>query len=253
MKFLLLQISLLCLLVALNANPIELEQEYGDKFQGDIVLTPEQQTETEHTGRAGRTGTVNTKVRWPKINGRVTVPYVIDADYSSSERNLILTAMNEISTKTCVSFIPRSTQTDYIRIFSGDGCWSYVGRIGGKQDLSLKRSGCMVHGIAMHEMIHALGYGHMHQHYQRDSRVRINYGNIQSGMDVWFKTLDPASWNNYGTSYDISSVMHYGPYSFSRNGQMTIQAYSSTDQKVMGQRSYLSSGDVARIKNMYAC
>jgi len=239
--------------VALNANPIEVEQEYGDKFQGDIVLTPEQEVETTHVGRVGRTGTINTNVRWPKINGRVTVPYVIDSVYSSSEKNLIYNAMNEISSKTCVSFVPRSSQNDYIRFFSGDGCWSYIGRIGGKQDLSLKRSGCMVHGIAMHEIIHALGYGHMHQHYQRDSKVRINYGNIQSGLEVWFQTLDPASWNNYGTSYDVSSVMHYGPYSFSRNGQMTIQAYSSADQRVMGQRSYLSSGDVARIKNMYAC
>lgn len=82
MKFLLLEVTLLCCLATLNANPIEFEQEYGDKFQGDIVLTPEQENEANHVGRVGRTGTVNTNVRWPKINGRVTVPYVIDYVYS---------------------------------------------------------------------------------------------------------------------------------------------------------------------------
>ena len=82
MKFLILQVTLMCALVALNANPIDVDQEYGDKFQGDIILTPEQEGEVAHEGRVGRTGTVNTNVRWQKINGRVTVPYVIDSVYS---------------------------------------------------------------------------------------------------------------------------------------------------------------------------
>lgn len=83
MKFLFLQVTLLCSLVALNGNPIDLnQQEYGDKFQGDIVLTPEQESEGTLVGRNGRTGTVNTRVRWPKVNGRVIVPYVIDPVYS---------------------------------------------------------------------------------------------------------------------------------------------------------------------------
>lgn len=90
MKFLLLQVTLFCSLVALNANPIEVEQEYGDKFQGDIVLTPEQESETTHVGRIGRTGTINTNVRWPKINGRVTVPYVIDSVYCEYYWELLL-------------------------------------------------------------------------------------------------------------------------------------------------------------------
>lgn len=83
MKFLLLQATLLCFLMALNGNPIDLDQqEYGNKFQGDIVLTPEQESEGTLEGRNGRTGTTNTNVRWPKVNGRVIVPYVIDSVYS---------------------------------------------------------------------------------------------------------------------------------------------------------------------------
>lgn len=161
--------------------------------------------------------------------------------------------MSTISSKTCIDFVPRTTQYDYLNIYSDSGCWSYVGKIGGKQNLSLKTSGCMVVGIAMHELIHALGYEHMHQHWDRDSKVKILFENISSGNEQWFKKFDSRYYNNYGTPYDIESVMHYGQYAFSKNGRTTIQALNPNDYYKMGQRSYLSSGDVTRLRNLYQC
>lgn len=161
--------------------------------------------------------------------------------------------MIDIESKTCVKFIPRTNQADYLRIFSGSGCWSYVGRIGGRQDLSLQSSGCFSHGTIMHEIIHSLGYGHMHQHYDRDTLVRINWANVQPGYEHNFDKMSPSEWYNYGTPYDLSSVMHYGPYSFSKNGRLTIQALISAQQSIIGQRTRLSTGDVQRINNMYQC
>lgn len=51
--------------------------EYGDKFEGDIQLLPEQ-------GKSliAETGIMNTNYRWPKINGYVRVPYVFNTGYS---------------------------------------------------------------------------------------------------------------------------------------------------------------------------
>lgn len=40
-------------------------------------------------------------------------------------------------------------------------CWSYVGRIGGKQDISIG-SGCGFKGTVIHEILHALGFFHEH-------------------------------------------------------------------------------------------
>lgn len=39
--------------------------------------------------------------------------------------------------KTTFKFVPRTNQSDYLEFFNGQGCWSYVGRQGGKQQVSL--------------------------------------------------------------------------------------------------------------------
>ena len=51
----------------------------------------------------------------------------------------------------------RSNENDYVRIIKDSGCYSYVGRIGGAQDLSLD-NGCLYDiGTSMHEFMHAIG------------------------------------------------------------------------------------------------
>ena len=54
--------------------------------------------------------------------------------------------------------IPRTTEFDYISIYRGEGCTSWVGKHGGKQLLSLARGGCASNvGVPMHEFMHAIG------------------------------------------------------------------------------------------------
>ncbi|KAG5673253.1 hypothetical protein PVAND_003316 [Polypedilum vanderplanki] len=267
MKFLITQTVLFCTFSLLYAAPVDeapVEEviegegedngvgEYGEHYQGDIILTPEQEEELANDGRDSKTGILNTNARWPKVNGYVQVPYVITG-FSSGDISKIRTGMNDIESKTCVRFIARSNQANFIRIISGSGCYSYIGRIGGQQDVSLQSSGCLSHGTIMHELIHALGYDHMQNHYQRDTLVRINWENIQDGRSYNFNKVNPNTFGDFGTSYDLDSVMHYGGYSFSKNGRLTIQTLNSGNQGRIGQRTRLSDGDIARIKNMYGC
>lgn len=67
-------------------------------------------------------------------------------------------AMNDLEKYTCVRFVKQTVQRDYIHIFSGDGCYSRLGRHEGGQELSLQRFGCVDRGTVIHELIHSIGY-----------------------------------------------------------------------------------------------
>ena len=56
-----------------------------------------------------------------------------------------------------------------------------MGRIGGKQRLNLGL-GCAGVGIALHELLHALGFLHEHNRPDRDNYVIINRANIIQGI-----------------------------------------------------------------------
>lgn len=162
-------------------------------------------------------------------------------------------AMNDIEKYTCVRFIERSDEPDYVFIYSGSGCHSHMGKIGEQQELSLQKNGCFNRGIIMHELIHALGYDHMHSHADRDKYVDIKWENIQQDAISNFDTVDPEKFSNFETPYDLYSVMHYDKTSFSKNGKDTILPRNRRYKRIIGQRIGLSIGDVKRINNMYKC
>jgi hypothetical protein len=60
--------------------------EYGDKFQGDIVLTSSQEEMINGTEKGARTGLLSLRSRWPKNNaGQVIVPYTFQASAGFSK------------------------------------------------------------------------------------------------------------------------------------------------------------------------
>ncbi|VDP36675.1 unnamed protein product [Heligmosomoides polygyrus] len=71
---------------------------------------------------------------------------------------------------------------DRIKVYPEDGCWSYVGKIGNEQSLSLGR-GCEAVSIAAHEIGHALGFFHTMSRHDRNEYVTVNTANIKPD---WF-------------------------------------------------------------------
>lgn len=55
----------------------------------------------------------------------------------ASDRQMILSAIDDYKKLTCLKFIPRtSSDSDYIYFTNGNtGCWSSVGKIGGRQEV----------------------------------------------------------------------------------------------------------------------
>lgn len=69
-------------------------------------------------------------------------------------------------------------------------CYSYVGRRGNAQTVSLARSGCVYHKTVQHELLHALGFNHEQTRSDRDSYIRVAWENIQSGTELRFILFD---------------------------------------------------------------
>ncbi|KAM4723168.1 astacin-like metalloendopeptidase [Rhinophrynus dorsalis] len=207
--------------------------------EGDVAVTSERST------------TPCVKCLWPKSSsGEVIVPYTLSPDFGENHRTLITRAMQELMTLSCIRFVDHTTEKSYLNIQSADGCWSYVGRVGGKQALSVSKRGCMLHGVVQHEILHSLGFFHEHVRSDRDDYVDIMYQYIIKGQRNNFGKKNT---NNLGLPYDYSSVMHYGRYAFSNtSGKMTI--VPKPDPTVhIGQRYGLSTLDIAKINRLYRC
>uniref|UniRef100_A0A182PSQ9 Metalloendopeptidase n=1 Tax=Anopheles epiroticus TaxID=199890 RepID=A0A182PSQ9_9DIPT len=215
-------------------------EELGSYVEGDILI--------DRPG--GRNGLSNTATRWPKG----VVPFVISGNFDAKGMQLIEQAINEYHTKTCIRFVPRMGEANYISFESSNsGCWSSVGMIGGKQAVNLQIPGCTtLVGTAIHEMMHALGFLHEQNREDRDDWVRIRYENIKTGTANNFEKAKKGTTNSFGVAYDYGSIMHYSSNAFSTNGKSTIEAKRAGGDR-MGQRSGFSSSDLAKLKAMYGC
>ncbi|WKX88126.1 hypothetical protein Q1695_008054 [Nippostrongylus brasiliensis] len=112
---------------------------------------------------------------------------------------------------TCLSIYEDKSKAakDAIRVFEEDGCWSYVGKTGGKQDLSLGK-GCDSIGTAAHELGHALGFFHTHSRHDRDNNIIVVKDNIKDDWLDQFTLENKERNNNYGLPYDYGSLLQYG-------------------------------------------
>jgi choriolysin H len=224
--------------------------------ESDIKETEEQRYEHSHNGHTPQGDLVAaTRYRWTEKDsqGRPIVPYVIATPGQRSAAHLkaISDAIAHYKEKTCIQFVPRNGQRDYVNFISAGGCYSYVGRVGRKQDISLQDSnpGCNTMGIAVHEMMHALGYYHEQSRSDRDQYVTINLSNVRSGMEHNFDKRTDTT--DQGTTYDYASVMHYGAYAFAVNRNIKTITPKGNPNQQLGQRNGLSTIDAKSLNDAY--
>lgn len=178
---------------------------------------------------------------WP----RAEIPFVIDGTVGPQARDYIQWAIAHLST-TELRLRPRTVaDRDYV-VFnaSGSGCSSYLGRIGGPQEVQVADCG---RGSVVHELLHAAGFYHEQSRGDRDQFVTIHWNEISPGYRSAFEKRD-----NNGQdigSYDYGSIMHYPRDGFSMTGRPTIS--TTVPGVTIGQRDGLSAQDRAAITFLY--
>ncbi|MFH4982768.1 hypothetical protein AB6A40_009477 [Gnathostoma spinigerum] len=217
--------------------------ERGDLYQGDIVLEKHQ-----HGARSARSAAfLNQKWKTSRI------PYEISTQYGEDARAVIASAVADFELYTCIRFVERTLgDDDYIYIYPGDGCHSKLGHVGGKQELSLGED-CLVKGIVIHELMHALSFIHEQSRPDRDRYVKVNVDAIEDKMTDQFERFEKNEVDHLGVQYNYNSLMHYGPKAFSRDGRPTIVPLNKKAAEFMGQRLAFSVGDVTQIRKLYQC
>ena len=71
-------------------------------------------------------------------------------------------------------------------------------------------------------------------------------------MEYNFDPQSAAFVTTQGVPYDLRSIMHYGAYDFSRNGQPTIEPVDSAiPLNALGQRQTLTNLDIQHVNTLY--
>ncbi|MFN4074025.1 MAG: M12 family metallopeptidase [Thermus sp.] len=191
---------------------------------------------------------------WGQLWPQGVVPYD-DSLVSEAQRERIQQAIAHIREKTPIRFVRRTDEPDYVRFMSDgrpESCWSYLGRVGGAQDLDVYcgQDGVPPVGVVVHELLHALGLLHEHSRADRDLYVDILWENILDDYRSQFVKIGGRG--KLHGEYDYDSVMHYHAKAFSKNGDYTILPKNGVSPDRIGQRGGLSPGDVEAVRGYYA-
>ena len=79
-------------------------------------------------------------------------------------------------------------------------------------------------GVLRHEFLHAFGLQHTQNRWDRDTFIKVNENNIKENKTSQFDKCRDC--DTFGVPYECNSIMHYPPYTFSRNGYPTIDSVS---------------------------
>lgn len=182
------------------------------------------------------------------------VRYVLSPGLSYGQRQTIQSAIDHWEANTDVRFYNATGEPTvdpvygfeypYVYFISGNSNYSYVGRIGGEQELSLTSFAST--GTAIHEIGHAIGLFHEQSRIDRNDHVTVNYSNIIPGKENNFDRIT----QNYSIigSFDFESVMLYSSYAFSHNGSPTI---TKKDGSTFASSGTLSESDIAWANEYY--
>jgi len=224
---------------------------------GDMILDKYQFASisgTQDVGEPGdgaaSSGIFGEKYRWPNAE----LPYTFSSQIDNRLQGIMKNAINDFNNKMngCIKIRPKTSRDkDWVDIIKDGGCWSRVGRQGGRQEISLS-TGCHTQRTIQHEFIHALGFYHEQSRPDRDQYVKINWRNIQDeniGQFIRQKTS-----LTFDVPYDGRSVMHYQSTAFNKaRGLNSIESKVANVATSQLGGKVMTKNDILKLQRMYRC
>lgn len=211
---------------------------------GDFMMSPE----LEEQARQGIRFDRHPSYKWP--NRRI--PYVIqNGDFNQNQINTIRNAVAEWNRKVPnVKIAPRQNEADYVVVMNGNGCWSWFGKVGKAQSLSLAVNNCVDQGTVIHEFMHAAGFAHEHNRNDRDNFVNILWNNIPEQWKKEYNKTDP---NSFGlqSDYDYYSIMHYPVLAPTTRNRAFEFLRNGLQEDRIGRGTTLTDIDVKKLNILY--
>jgi len=224
----------------------------GNYYLDDMILKPEQYQEKFRKGnRRKRSGIADSEYRWP--NG--VLPYKFDGDMPDSDREIVRRAVQRFNDDLngCIQIKEvNGDERDFVEVVKRNGCSSFVGKMGGKQPITLG-NGCYYDHIIAINFIHALGFYHEHTRPDRDQYITINKDKIINGMERHFEKQEDSM--TFGVPFDALSIMMYKADAFSNGeGKYTIESkIPEIPTSKFGTSKWLTKSDILKLKRMYNC
>ena len=186
---------------------------------------------------------------WPESGGVYEIPYTIETP--ATNLNAALASVNT-ALAGIIQFVPQTTQTNYVT-FNFDTsdtsgvCESSVGMVGNQQFVGGSASCALA--TLVHEMGHTIGLLHEHQRPDRNTYITFTEANVDK---PWIAGNFDFYTYNYQTIglYDIASVMHYPPFSFTKNNLPVLE--SIPPGIPLSNSTGYSAGDIDTIERLYA-
>jgi hypothetical protein len=184
---------------------------------------------------------------WPKVGSVYQVPYIITS--GTANLNAAISGFNTTFTG-FIQFVPRTSEPNYVNFNLSAGdlsgvCFSHVGMTGGEQPVSGSVN-CSTPGL-QHEMGHTIGLWHEQSRSDRDTYVNVMYTHIIKSTRPNFDQLQDNA-QDVGL-YDFSSLMHYFPFAFSRDGDPTIESIPAGIP--LSNVTGYTAGDMDGIRRLY--
>ncbi|CAL1267527.1 unnamed protein product [Larinioides sclopetarius] len=251
--------AVLCLI---QITSCALEEEDLDEFDEKLILTQLGRTKTDKGQLLFEGDIIDDNKKQDPMKALPNkgalwldkvIPYEFHTSVNKSTGDTIRSAMDEWEKKTCLKFVPRTNQKQFLRFRTdAGGCFTFVGKKNMEgQDVNLG-PGCEHLQITMHEIGHSLGFYHEHSRRDRSEVIKILWHNIEKGMASQFR---PGNDNSKGVPYDVTSVMHYSPMSFSSHlfEKNTMVTLDPRLQTLIGRSRGITFRDAKLANKIYSC